>query len=337
MFQTGQLPFDMMSPASISVIVASHNRASFLWDCLSSLETQDLDRKCFEVIVIDDGSTDDTQEVLEKFNRETCLQFRYLHHENAGVSASRNRGIACARFDYIAFTDDDCILPNDWLGRILLLWKDMPFEVAGIGGPLDTVTSGKESFASQFLAYIDEFNYVPVLGKHIIHPVHVSRLRGCEVVPYLRTSNSSFRRNALITIGGFDPAFRSPGGEDPDLCYRLMAKGYRFHFEPELLVAHLTRESLQSYFRTVANYVRGELRKSRKIAEYPLAVRNSYRMIPLQKILSLIVSIWKLPYLSIIVFKLQDIPLLRRMTFPFVIVASKYIAFVTAVRGLSCR
>lgn len=326
-----------MNELPVSVIIASYNRAGSLRKCLESLDLQTYRSDSFEIIVVDDGSTDETGEMLQQFKARAAVNVAIFRQANSGVSVARNAGIAQAQFEHLAFTDDDCILPPDWLQQINCFWSTAGDEVAGIGGPLNTITANNASFVSCFLHYIDEFNHIPVLTSWLVRPIHISRLKGGETVPYLRTSNATFKKKFLQEISGFDPAFRKPGGEDPDLCYRLMKKGYRFQFEKTLVVGHHSRESLKAYFRTLSNYVTGEVRQSRKRDQYPAVVARSYRFVVLQKVASLVLSLVTLPSVLTRSVPLKDAPVRYSAMFPFVLVMSKVFALTVAFKAACAR
>jgi len=315
----------------ISVVIATCNRINNLKSCLGSCLEQKATTEDFEIIVVNDGSVDGTAEFLQSMSANDM--FRFVNQSNAGVAVARNVGIGIAASGIIAFTDDDCIVPPDWIETILNYW-DKADDIAGIGGPLDTVTSDNDSFVSQYLAYIDEFNYIPVLKAGLVRPVHVSRLTGREIVPYLRTSNASFRKSCLLEVGGFSSAFQKPGGEDPDLCYRMLAKGYRFHFMPDLVVQHVSRESMKAYFNSLGNYVRGEYIKNSHIDKFPVIIRNTYRFILCQKILSVLISIITLPISILRSLNRRRCSVVYGISFPFVVCASKVYALTIALRHL---
>lgn len=321
-----------MSEVDISVVIATHNRAESLRDCLYSLVTQSFSPRRFEIIVVNDGSIDSTPSVLDEFARYFKASFVRIDHANQGVSAARNEGIAVARSRIIAFTDDDCILPPDWLDRIASLWEKAGEGIVGIGGPLTTVTTGTPTFTSRFINYLDEFNYIPVLTDWYIKPVHVSCLTGVETVPYLRTANASFRKKCLEEIGGFDAAFKQPGGEDPDLCYRLMKCGYSFYFDKSLVVNHHSRTSLKAYFKSLHNYAIGDIRKSFKRGQYPEAIARCYRFILFQKIASFVVSLLMLPF-NCVRFVLSA--KMEYFSFQFLICVAKLYALCVSLRCMS--
>lgn len=316
----------------ISVVIASCNRINNLKSCLDSCLEQKATTEDFEIIVVNDGSVDGTAEFLQSMSANDM--FRFVNQPNAGVAVARNVGIGIAASDIIAFTDDDCIVPPDWIETILNCWDKADEDIAGIGGPLATITSDNDSLVSQYLAYIDEFNYIPVLKTGLVRPVHVSRLTGSETIPYLRTSNASFRKSCLLEVGGFSPEFQKPGGEDPDLCYRMLAKGYRFHFMPDLVVQHVSRESMKAYFKSLGNYVRGEYIKNSHIDKYPVIIRNTYRLILCQKILSVLISIVTLPICILRSLNRRRCSVVYGISFPFVVCASKVYALTIAFRHL---
>jgi len=118
-----------MLPA-ISVVIPTYNRAPVLRLCLDALAAQDYAGP-WQVIVVDDGSTDETPDVMSAFPG-----FVYLQQENRGPAAARNRGIQEAKGEIVAFTDDDCLAPADWLSRLTDGYDRYP-QVAGVGGYLE--------------------------------------------------------------------------------------------------------------------------------------------------------------------------------------------------------
>ncbi|QSV44940.1 glycosyltransferase [Geobacter benzoatilyticus] len=316
----------------ISVVIATCNRADYLRTCLNSIVNQTVPRHLFEVIVVNDGSTDQTAKVLEEFVEADAVNLNVIHQPNAGVSAARNAGVATATAPYIGFTDDDCILPPNWLQRIINTWESVEGDIAGIGGPLDTVIDNGDSLAGHFIRYLDEFNYIPVITQLVVRPVHVTKLKGNEEIAYLRTSNASFKRSCLESINGFDVSFRRPGGEDPDLCYRLIACDYRFRIISSLVVSHHSRESLGAYFRTLRNYVTGDVKKSRKrhMYQHPVIIR-SYALLPLQKLMSFLLSIIAFPCSVYKLARDGAYTPFEALIFPFIVILSKQYAFFVSI------
>jgi O-antigen biosynthesis protein len=315
----------------ISVVIATRNRRHQLEGCLGSLAAQKDALGEFELVVVNDGSLDDTEKFLDGFRRSAPMPVTVLSQSNAGVATARNRGIAAASGAIIGFTDDDCLLADDWISQLLQLWNEAPENLAGIGGPLDTVCK-KDSLVAEYLRYLDEFNHLPVITSLAIRPRHKSRFDDADKIAYLRTSNASFRADALHQIGGFDGRFRRPGGEDPDLSYRLLSAGFALKFSPKLHVDHLSRADFHSYFGSLENYVRGEFINRSNRGKYPAGpIRRTYSMIPLQKVISLAMSVFFLPLAVFAVAKSRG--RLDRCTilFPVFLVASKLVALRVAV------
>lgn len=321
-----------MLPVKISVIISTCNRANYLKDCLDSLEKQSMNNDLFEVIVVNDGSTDSTGQFLQEFQNNTRINFSFITHENHGVSYSRNVGFESAKGEFIAFTDDDCIVPENWLMQMYNGLISAPGHVVGVGGPLECFTSHPDTFISRFISYVDDFNFIPVLGKILIRHVHVSKLMGNEAIPYLRTSNAMFRKRCLQEVGGFDPNFRRPGGEDPDLCYRLLNMHYGFIFDRDIVVLHHSRDSMRSYFKTLKNYLAGEVRKSRKKSIYTnKVVRRSYEYLLLRKAAVAAFFFLILPFAILKGLVEKKRPFRDAVLFPIIIAASKIFAFAVTL------
>ena len=318
-----------MSPIKISVVIASRNRVHLLSSCLEAFSRQDFNKDLFEIIVINDGSSDGTEAFLSQFKAATNLNFQFISHENKGVSYSRNVGIGLANGRYIAFTDDDCIVPHDWLSRIAALWEAMGPSIAAIGGPLDSQPGN--SIISRYIHFLDEFNYIPVLGKYWITHKHVSMLPANAPIAYARTSNAVFRAQCIKDAGGFNVTFKKPGGEDPELCYRILSLGFHFYFDKELVVLHRTRDNIRSFFGSLRNYIEGEFRIQSTIEAYASTnIRSNYFLIPCRKISSLFLSVLTAPFTVMRLLHSSQYSFLEAFFFPFVTISSKIYALCLA-------
>lgn len=326
-----------MPEPRISVVIPTFNRLEHLKSCIVSLERQSYCHADFEVIVVSDGCTDGTGHYLETYKTASTLHLVVIAQENKGVSAARNRGIQEARANYIAFTDDDCILPSDWVERLVRQVASLDPYAAGLGGELVNEPGDAPRFVSNYISYLDEFRYAPVITPFGILPVHVSALKGTETIAYVRTSNAIFRKGALLQVGGFDISFVRPGGEDPDVCYRIMNNGYHFRFIRELTVRHQSRRSLSSYLSSLRNYVLGELYTNRKRLSYSCrAVRMTYTLIPLKKLVSLFIGCITYPFLAVkLIVQGHPYSLKERLSFPLLSLVAKGYAVIIA--STSCR
>ena len=235
--------FPLRRYPKVSVVVASYNGDRTLPACLDSLEA--LHYPDYEVILVDDGSTDSTREVASRHPR-----VRYFRHDtNRGLSEARNTGIAVAKGEIVAFTDSDCRADKDWL--YYLAGDLLNREFAGIGGP--NLLPPEDS---------------PVAAAVMVSPggpAHVMLTdRQAEHIP---GCNMAFFKSALEDIGGFDPIFRQ-AGDDVDLCWRLQQAGYKIGFSPAAFVWHFRRSTVGAYLRQQHGYGEAEALLVRKHPEY---------------------------------------------------------------------
>jgi len=221
-----------------SVVVPTFNRAATLRQTLAALTTQDY--ADYEIIVVDDGSTDNTREMIAGEFPRAC----YLRQENRGPAAARNRGIERARGEIVAFTDDDCLPPRDWLARLADGYARYP-QVVGVGGGL--------SAAPEVLATNPFARYERFVGREIYAVGEQERLGGFDC-PAGGTANMSYRRVVLKQVTGFDENFPVAAGEDADLKLRICNRGDQLLYLPTWMI-HLQEYSWKRFQRQC--YVRG--------------------------------------------------------------------------------
>ncbi len=230
--------FPLRSCPRVSVIVASYNGARTLDACLQSLGR--LNYPDYEVVLVDDGSTDDTLGIAKQFP-----QVRTIHQENCGLSAARNRGIAAASGEIIAFTDSDCRADEDWL--YYLVGDLLKSNYAGIGG----------------------HNFLPPDDSSVAAAVMVSPGGPAHVMltdteaEHVPGCNMAFYKTALNEIDGFDPVFRK-AGDDVDVCWRLQQRGFKIGFSPSGFVWHYRRSTLRAYLNQQNGYGEAEASLLRK-------------------------------------------------------------------------
>lgn len=204
-----------------SIVIPTHNRVRLLLDCLEALLQQTL--PAHEIIVVDDGSTDNTATMVQaKFPMVI-----YLHQSNTGPAAARNRGLAIAAAEFVAFTDDDCAPPANWLARLADGFRRHPV-VIGVGGAL---------LATPAMRHINLLARYEAFMARTIHGAADHEVIGGFECPAGGTNNIAYRAAALRSIGGFDEAFPYPAGEDADLKWRLSHTGARFLYTP-VVVTH---------------------------------------------------------------------------------------------------
>jgi glycosyltransferase involved in cell wall biosynthesis len=202
------------SAPSLSAILGTFNRAELLSRALDSILGQTLERSDFEVIVIDDGSSDDTRKVVESFERR--LSLRYAYQANAGLASAKNHGIYCSRARHLLFLDDDDICSPTLFEEHLKTHAQYPdnhFAVLGYTG-LDPTLAQKP-----LLRYITE------VGCHLFS---YPNLKDGDVLDYtcFWGGRSSCKRKFLIEHGVFNPVFRF-GCEDIELGYRLSKHNFK--------------------------------------------------------------------------------------------------------------
>ena len=227
-------PRPVISPSlpKVSIVVCSYNGGATLHECLLSL--MKLNFPDYEVILVDDGSQDDTPDIAAQFP-----QVRYIRQANMGLSVARNVGLEAARGEIIAYTDSDCVADEDWLWYLVHGMLDQ--RVDAIGGP--NLTPPNDNWTAKCVAASPG------------NPSHVMFDDQCaEHVP---GCNMAFRRGTLISIGGFDPQFRQ-AGDDVDICWRLLAEGYRIGFAAAAMVWHHRRCTVKAYYCQQKGYGRAE-------------------------------------------------------------------------------
>ncbi len=216
----------------ISVIVCTYNGTATLRPCLESL--QKLRYADYEVLLIDDGSTEDIASIAADFPA-----VRYLRQEHAGLSAARNLGMKEARGEILAYTDDDCLVDEDWLTHIAAGFGDPQW--GACGGP--NIPPVPRNQAEAIVAA------APGAPAHVmLNDAEAEHLPGC---------NLAIRKAALEGIGGFREAYRT-AGDDVDVCWRLRESGGRLRFMPGVMVWHHRRRSFGAYLRQQRGYGHAE-------------------------------------------------------------------------------
>jgi len=196
----------------VSVIVPVRDRAEKIRETIDSILAQD--HSNFELIIIDDGSSDKTPEVLKSYGKKIRV---ITNKKSVGPAAARNRGIRAARGKIIFFTDSDCIVKKNWISIMLREYKNE--NIAGVGGFLQPVKNN-------LVAKIELFQNKFILG------IGTKKIVGGTKTPMGYTNNASFRRKTLLEVNGFDEKFPQPAGEDIDLKRRICEKGYSVVYIP---------------------------------------------------------------------------------------------------------
>jgi O-antigen biosynthesis protein len=228
----GTLPPSLQRYPRVSVVVCAYNAERTMDQCLASLAV--LNYPDYEVIVVNDGSRDRTLEITQGYGY--C---RIISQTNKGLSVARNVGAHAATGEIVAYTDSDCVADPDWL--TYLVSKMEASNLAACGGP---------NFPPP------EDDLVPAtVAVAPGGPTHV--LISDEVAEHIAGCNMAFRRDVLLSLGGFDPIYRA-AGDDVDICWRLQDAGYTIGFSPAAVVWHFRRNTVAAYCAQQRGYGKAE-------------------------------------------------------------------------------
>lgn len=233
-----EVPFAReISWPSVSVVICSYNGARTITDTFQAL--QHLDYPDFEVILVDDGSTDMTAAIGREYGAVV------ISTENRGLSNARNTGFEAATGEIVAYIDDDAYPDLQWLKYLAHRFLNEPF--VGVGGP-------------NFPPHGDGLIAECVAGSPG-GPVHV--LLSDTEAEHIPGCNMAFRKHSLAEVGGCDPIYRA-AGDDVDLCWRLIDAGGKIGFHASAVVWHHRRNSVKTYFKQQRGYGRAEALLERK-------------------------------------------------------------------------
>jgi GT2 family glycosyltransferase len=216
----------------VSVIVCSYNGGKTLERCLESLK--EVDYPDFEVVLVDDGSKDNTPEIAARHPWIVSIR-----QENLGLSYARNVGGHAASGEIIAYTDSDCMADPDWLYYLVQTLTGGNY--AGVGGP--NISPPAEDWIQACVSA------APGGPSHVLlTDVVAEHIPGC---------NMAFYKWAFEKVGGFDPEYRK-AGDDVDFCWRLQQEGQVIAFSPAAIVWHYRRFTLKAFRKQQEGYGEAE-------------------------------------------------------------------------------
>jgi len=267
-----------MNRPRYSIIVPAYNAERTIGACVAALCGQSFDQP-YEIIVIDDGSTDGTAAVAKSAGA------RVITTPNGRPAAARNAGIRAASGEIVCCTDADCTPHADWLQHITAPFADTD------------IAACKGSYATQQTELVARFIQLEYEDKYDL-------LRSEKYIDFIDTYSAAYRRKVLLECGGFDERFDYL--EDQELSFRLAAQGYKMVFQPAAVVDHLHTGTLRAYLRkkqTIGYW------KAQVIRRFPeRAVRDSHtpQVMKVQMLLSLMLVGLTLVGLAGIVFGPDD-------------------------------
>jgi O-antigen biosynthesis protein len=216
----------------VSVVVCAYNAGETLDECLR--HTCALDYPDLEVVVVDDGSTDQTAAIAGRHQGA-----RLVSIPHGGLGAARNAGIRAATREIVAYLDADAYPPPEWPYYLVLGFDGRT--VGGVGGP--NVPPVEDPRGAQ------------VVGQSPGGPVHV--LVADDRAEHVPGCNMAFWKSVLVEVGGFDPVYTT-AGDDVDVCWKVLDKRWDLGFHPAALVWHHRRPGLRRYLRQQRGYGKAE-------------------------------------------------------------------------------
>lgn len=212
-----------MNESRVSVVVPSFNCEKTIARCIECILAQS--HPVYEIIIVDDGSTDRTAEIIRTFKT-----VKYLYQPNAGPASARNLGGKEADGEFIFFTDSDCLPGKNWIGESLKHFKKP--DVAVVSG-----SYGISNPQSRLARCIHQ----EILFRH-------KRLMPAYPKSF-GSYNFGIKREVFRQIGGFNESYRQASGEDNDLSYKVLKQGFRIYFEPESTVDHFHPTRVFQYLK----------------------------------------------------------------------------------------
>lgn len=249
---------------TLSIIICSYNRASYISDALTSLYVQSSGLDNFEVIFVDNNSTDNTKEVYAQWRQtNTNGQFTFISETKQGASFARNTGAAIAKGEWVCFMDDDAVATTDYVKNIIKHIQDQPF-IVGFGGRIiPKYIPGEPKWMSYYVSsLVGNFDYAPTACAF-------------ENGKYPLESNMIVKKSVYDQIGGFNVNLPGVvgtlriGGEGKELFYKIIALGHTIYYDPSICVHHVVevKKLTSEYMYRVASGIgRGEKTRTLNIS-----------------------------------------------------------------------
>jgi len=219
-----------------SIIIATYNRLAELRELFESISRLIFDKSQFEIIISDDGSTDDSKAYVTSSNHD--FNVKYIHQQNRGPGAARNHGMQKADGAYFIFIDSDVMLPKDYLQKIDEALLQNNFDAFG----------GPDTYHPSFSPLLKAINY------SMTSFIGTGGTRGAKKSVakfYPRSFNMGIRKDVFEKIGGMN---KLRHGQDMDFSARIYAAGFKVGLIPDAYVYHKRRTSLKRFFKQIFNW-----------------------------------------------------------------------------------
>jgi glycosyltransferase involved in cell wall biosynthesis len=254
----------MMAEIKISVVICTYNRSAYIQDAMDSLYHQTIDKKEYEIIVVNNNSSDNTVQVCEDWiATHPDAQYAFYNEAKQGASYARNTGAAIAKGSLLCFMDDDAIAEPDYLERIIRFFEEHP-DAGGLGGRIIPKYIPEEpKWMSYYVSsMVGNFDYSPTVAVFSANK-------------YPLESNMIIRKIDFDAINGFNVDLPGVvgtlriGGEGKDFFFRLKALGRVIYYDPAIKVLHVvetTKLTKEYMYRVASGMGRGEKVRTLKIS-----------------------------------------------------------------------
>lgn len=244
-----------MSEARVSVVIPTLNSAETLERCLTSIRSNNTKYE-YEIIVVDAGSSDETLQIARKYADKVL--------DGMPTRINRNKGVQAAYGEIICFTDSDCIVPKDWIDKLvdgLLRLNVKDNKIVGVGGG---------NIPSLNNPSLEEL----AVSKAMRSPVVAFKARNIAIykdereVPHNPPLNSAVFKRAIEEVGGFEEELGYGYGEDSALDAKLVEKGYKLYYVPNLLVYHRHASDIKRFSKQMYAYGWGRVKLGKRYRKY---------------------------------------------------------------------
>ena len=227
-----------MSGLLASVVIPTRNRPQAIENCFDALAAQTLPPGSFEVLVVDDGS--EPALALDPARWATKFELKVIHQQHTGPAGARNRGVAEARGEFLAFTDDDCLPTPTWLEKLVAALGENPEAMIG-GSTFNGLKNDLFAETSQLILEMvyEHFNRDPTNAY------------------FFASNNIACRNDCYLASGGFDADFDSPAAEDREFCDRWRMQRRKLVYEKAAQIEHRHPQSLAGLCRIYWRYGQG--------------------------------------------------------------------------------
>jgi glycosyltransferase involved in cell wall biosynthesis len=212
---------------NVSVIIPMFNTEKTIINTLEALQEQSY--KNFEIIIVDDGSTDSSFETVVAFKKKSQVLIKLIKQENAGPAKARNLGVEHSESDVIIFLDSDCIPPDNWVKEMI---RPLNGKIAGCN--CGYKVKNKESIIARYVDYEIAKRHEQLIGKSI---------------DTIGTYSASILKSVFKEVGGFDLKYKTASGEDFDFSFNLKKLGYNLIFTEKTFVYHYHPDTLRKYLK----------------------------------------------------------------------------------------